>query len=602
MLNGHSQSIKELLNGEPVTLETLGLAQKAEGGLALEVARLLARRLTLWTDEEGEAWADLDDGRALPLASRGFKAWARGRIVETLGRAPSSQVWEEALRLLEAWGLESKASFPVAVRVAGHGGALYLDLGGDPWKVVRITRDGWRLFPMQEAPLRFRRPSSQKGLPEPERGGSVEELRPFLNLPEGEEGEDAWTLLLAFLLGSLRPRGPYPILALTGERGSGKTTTARVLKRLVDPQTAEVKAPPRSTEDLAVAAHAGWLLLYDNLGSGGLPPWLSDAFCRLSTGDGLTKRKLYTDYEEAALEYARPVILTSIVDPAKAPDLLERLVPLSLPPILEGEREPEEEFWARFEAARPRVLGALLDLATHALGSTARPKALPRLADFALWAYRALEPLGLSERFLEAMRRAREEAEATALEGDPVAEGVKLLLQERGGFTGTTRELYKALEEVLGLSEAKVKPARWPRSEDGLGRALRVLAPALRAAGVKLNRTHTRQGNVWEIYPAQVSQVPQVSQAAPERQKPRDTWRDTSTGEAPPRVSQAGASVTQVSHEKTDNEGPGDTMTPVKLLPDVSSKGGGNTPTSRPGALAPLKAKDEGEEEEWTWL
>jgi hypothetical protein len=128
---------------------------------------------------------------------------------------------------------------------------------------------------MQEAPVRFRRPSSQKDLPEPERGGSVEELRGFLNLGEGEEGEDAWALLLAFLLGSLRPRGPSPILALTGERGSGKTTTARVLKRLLDPQTAEVKAPPRSTEDLAVAAHAGWLLLYDNLGSGGLPPWLS---------------------------------------------------------------------------------------------------------------------------------------------------------------------------------------------------------------------------------------------------------------------------------------------------------------------------------------
>jgi hypothetical protein len=44
--------------------------------------------------------------------------------VQTLGRAPSSQVWEEAVRLLEAWGLESKASLPVAVRVAGHNGAI----------------------------------------------------------------------------------------------------------------------------------------------------------------------------------------------------------------------------------------------------------------------------------------------------------------------------------------------------------------------------------------------------------------------------------------------------------------------------------------------
>jgi hypothetical protein len=75
MLNGHSQStIKDLLEGQEVTLEALGLVQKAKGGLALEIARILSRRLTLWTDEGGEAWADLDDGRALPLASRAFRA------------------------------------------------------------------------------------------------------------------------------------------------------------------------------------------------------------------------------------------------------------------------------------------------------------------------------------------------------------------------------------------------------------------------------------------------------------------------------------------------------------------------------------------------
>jgi hypothetical protein len=300
------------------------------------------------------------------------------------------------------------------------------------------------------------------------------------------------------------------------------------------------------------------------------------------------------------VEYARPVILTSIVDPAKAPDLLERLVPLSLPPILEGEREPEEDFWARFEAVRPRVLGALLDLAVHALRSTARPKALPRLADFALWAYRALEPLGLSERFLEAMRRAREQAEATALEGDPVATGIRLLLQERGGFMGTTRELYRTLEEVLGITEARVKPARWPRSEDSLGKALRVLAPALRAAGVEVSRHHSREGSVWEIYPAQVSLVSQGSQPAPGGEKPRDTWRETSTGDTPPQVSP------QDSHGKPDGEGPGEATKPVILAPDVSSKGRGNTPTPPPpSGHAPLEAKGEGEgpeggDEEWS--
>jgi hypothetical protein len=72
------------------------------------------------------------------------------------------------------------------------------------------------------------------------------------------------------------------------------------------------------------------------------------------------------------------------------PDLAGRTIFLTLPPIGEPQRRPEAELWREFEIARPSILGVLLDAAAHGLrmlaGSDCRPRALPRMADFTLWA------------------------------------------------------------------------------------------------------------------------------------------------------------------------------------------------------------------------
>ena len=53
-------------------------------------------------------------------------------------------------------------------------------------------------------------------------------LRRFVNVAS----EDDFRMLVAWLIGCFRPKGPYPILILTGEQGSAKSTTARVLRSL----------------------------------------------------------------------------------------------------------------------------------------------------------------------------------------------------------------------------------------------------------------------------------------------------------------------------------------------------------------------------------
>ena len=63
----------------------------------------------------------------------------------------------------------------------------------------------------------------------------------------------------------------------------------------------------------------------------------------------------------------RPVILNGIEDVVIRPDLADRSIFLNLQNIADDKRKAEKQFWSEFEAAHPRILGALLDGVAHGL-------------------------------------------------------------------------------------------------------------------------------------------------------------------------------------------------------------------------------------------
>ena len=151
-------------------------------------------------------------------------------------------------------------------------------------------------------------------------------------------------LVVAWLLAALRSGGPYPLLAVSGEQGSAKTVLSKLLRALVDPNVAAVRALPREERELMIAANNGHLLAFDNLS--GLSPWLSDAPCRLASGGGFAGRQLYTDHEEVLFKAARPILLNGIEDVIGRPDLADRAIFLTLGPIREEQRRLRARFGA----------------------------------------------------------------------------------------------------------------------------------------------------------------------------------------------------------------------------------------------------------------
>ena len=102
-------------------------------------------------------------------------------------------------------------------------------------------------------------------LPQPEPGGSIEMLRPFLNVRKTDDRDPRFVLAVAWLLAALHPRGPYPIFGLVGEQGTAKSFFARVMRKLVDPNSAPLRSLPREDRDLFIAAINGHVIAFDNI-------------------------------------------------------------------------------------------------------------------------------------------------------------------------------------------------------------------------------------------------------------------------------------------------------------------------------------------------
>jgi hypothetical protein len=421
------------------------------------------------------------------LRSRRGRAWLGSLFFECMNRAPGSRGIGDATNTLEAMALRGP-EHRVFVRIAALDDRIVLDLVDGSWRVVEVAANGWRV--LADSPVRFRRPKGLLPLPAPEPGGVITDLRPFLNIAT----DDDFVLVVAVLLGWLRGRGPYPLLIENGEQGSAKSTLTRVLKALIDPNASPLRSGPREPRDLMIAATNGHLLGFDNLSD--LPAWLSDALCRLSTGGGLGTRLLYSDEEEQLFDAVRPVVLNGIPEFASRPDLVSRSVFVTLPPIPDDRRRDESTFFTDFECARPKLLGALLDLISIALRNerTVHLDRLPRMADFAKWVVAAEPgcpwPPGT---FLRVYSGNREQAIQATIDGDPVADFIKVI----GPWSGTAKELLGLLNEKTPETVRNRKD--WFKRPGDLANALRRLAPALRQVGFNVTWTRTSEARLIHV-------------------------------------------------------------------------------------------------------
>jgi len=461
-----------------------GDTEKQESQADRLVNLVVADGVELFHDDLGDGFARVpvrNHREVWRCRSKDFRRWLARRFWQSEAKALNSDALSAALNVIEAKARFEGEEHRLHNRAAFHQDAIWHDLADRDWRAVGVTSDGWEII--AEPPILFRRYAHQRPHPEPVRGGDLHDLLRFVNLRDSSQG----LLLLAYTVCCFVPDIAHPIPVLHGPQGSAKTTLFRILRALIDPSATAVLSFSRDATQLVQQLSHHWAPFYDNIT--GLPDWTSDMLCRAVTGEGFSKRELYSDDEDVIYQFRRCVGLNGVNVAAHRPDLLDRCILFGLEPIEPARRRPEEATWREFEEARPRLLGSILDALSRAMAlhGSVRLTRLPRMADFALWGCAVAKALGHSEdEFMAAYEGNTEVRNEEALQASPVAAMVMELMDAQAEWEGTPSELLAELETVAEQHRVNTKSSAWPKAAHALSRRLNEVRPNLAAVGIDL--------------------------------------------------------------------------------------------------------------------
>ncbi len=450
------------------------------------VAALLESGVKLFHDQYNELYIAYDgNGSSVSkIQSKTAKLWLVRYGHTQLGKVPSTDAINRALETLAAYARFDGERHALEVRTVHNGEGLWYDLGAS---AVRITENKWEIT--DRPPIIFKRFSHQKAQVVPVRGGDIKTLLKYINITDEAEK----LLFLVYVVAAFIPDFPHPLLILHGAQGAGKTTPMRLIKELTDPSVLSGLSTPKNIETFVQTASHHSFLFYDNLSK--MPEWFSDALARAATGDSFSKRELYSDDEDIIYRFQKTIALNGINQVVYKPDLLDRSILLNLERIAPENRMEAQVFWAKFEADRPAILGAIFDVLAAALSiyPTVRLPKLPRMADFTRWGFAIAEAAGYQgESFIRAYNANIAVQHDEAIEANPVAKTVLVFIQDREEWHGTPSELYASLSKIafeLGLSQSP----GWPKDTARLGKALTPIVPNLNARGIGLERSRDKE-------------------------------------------------------------------------------------------------------------
>ena len=455
------------------------------GTTAEELVRLTCEHCELWHDTNGRGFVSFDQyhdeaqhRENLEINTTGFEEWLAKLAHTELKIAPSSETISTVKNTLNGRAKFDGAEYQAFQRVGKDESGYWIDIGDEHWQAVCVNSTGWRVS--TKPSVRFIRTKATRSLPIPSKNGTIDPLWLLVNIPSEEQN-----LLLAWILDGYRNDTPYPLLEISGEQGSAKSSTQIILRSLVDPNQVMLRGRPKNVEDIYVSAKNNHLLSYENLS--GLTNDISDALCTVATGGGTAGRTLYTNDEETILEAHNPVVLNGIGAVVIRQDLLDRSICICLPTI--EMRRTEQDLKKNIASQLPTILGGLLTLFSDSLKilpSVEIPaEDLPRMADFAMLGEAMSRALGNQPNaWLSAYNEHRKNAVRRTIDSLAVGVECQKFIESGQSHQGTVKKLFEK------LSAQRPYPTEekdyWPKSPRGLGDQLRRIAPGMRLLGIHL--------------------------------------------------------------------------------------------------------------------
>jgi len=474
----------------------------------------------LFVNQYGEPYAAVkinEHIETLNLNHTRFKNWICREYYGQEGMVLSSEIITNVLSVLKAKAEFDGNSKELHLRVAYDikkdetGTArtirttIFYDLTNNECEAIRITPEGWVI---EKAPVIFRRYNAQPQV-HPSTDYPPDIFDRFIKLLNIKD-EKTKLLIKCYIIALFIPEIDKPILMLHGDPGGAKSTLVRTL---VDPSSVLTFALPRDTTELVQQLDHNYVVYYDNVSK--MPDWISDQFCRASTGGGSSKRRLYTDDDDKIYNFKRCVGFNGINLAATKSDLLDRGLIIKVERIDDNVKRRKQHILCEFDEIRPQILGSIFDILVKFLvmrqTTSIKFKKLPRMADFAECAEIISRCMGNPDnRFMDAFYENVALQTEEVLDTSLVRNAILSFMKDRKEWNGSATELLEELDQIIGEKASKYR--YWPKTASALSRRINEVKTNLQQIGIFIKQGQqdpvTRVKTIVITKPSDVGKMP----------------------------------------------------------------------------------------------
>lgn len=257
------------------------------------------------------------------------------------------------------------------------------------------------------------------------------------------------------------------LLAIIGEKGSGKTFTLKSLGKLLFGKNFEVMPMPEHEENFEVAITNNHFIAIDNADT--KKRWLNDKLACLATGQKIRKRKLYTTNEVVEIPTKCFVGVTSRTPHFTRDDIADRLLIIKVTRLSKFKDEARiltdllgqrNEFMSYMMYKIQRLLAILEETKNYD-----KPCKL-RMADFGIFISRIAYYNNKTDELESIIDKLNEEQNNFVLENNPLFEALEILLDQNNGRIENigSRELLAKLNLIVTMNDIKDFYFKNPRS------------------------------------------------------------------------------------------------------------------------------------------
>lgn len=474
--------------------EKLGIKAEKEGReKQSDVMLNLIEDCQFFHDKDEIAYAMVPiDGHSeiLMVRSKKFKQFLLRRYYLQKKSAPGKDGINETLDIAEMKAQFDGAEQVIDKRVAMTADKeIYYDLADAEYRMVKISAEGCSI--VQKAPVYFVRSKNMKAQVIPDLNAKPEELLPLIKKHISMKDEADLILFVVNLVSCFIQSIPHTILVFFGEKGASKSTTMRMVKRIVDPAMIDLLSMPTSLEDLAIVLNNHYMPSFDNLER--LSAAQSNMLCMAATGGAFSKRTLHSNSDETIHQFKKSIQLNGVNIVATKSDLLDRSIILELERIKKKNRLTEEEIWQKFDEDLPRILGAIFNALSKAilLHRSEKLDEVGRMADFSYWGHAIAEVLGITgDVFLKAYLGNQGKANEEAISSNPTAAAIIALMRYKKTWTSSVSGLLKELEQVAADEHISIRQKIWPANANSLSKRLKEVKSNLEEIGIYYDIRH----------------------------------------------------------------------------------------------------------------